>query len=284
MLIRGVAELVARVAVQLGHVHAVVVDQHELVLGHHHVAVLEVAVRDAFFLQQLHQLRPILGEPAQRLRIGQQRLDVFVDRQATDPLHLEDRDPAAAYADAILQILEADLRQPRGAQMLVDRLIPLLHVGQVAQEAAHRPLVLAAAELVDRRVAARDRARQTELRQYGRTRLQVGIAKTQLGRLDRFLVIGDSWPMTHDSCSPTGGVSVWSAGATAPVSSAAGSSHAITGIVAAAPTSSWSTWITSSVTSSLCSSFSSRSPRKNDAKDSCGSAVPSTCSSTSHGC
>ena len=110
-------------------------------------------------------LRPDLAELLQKHRLVELVAHELVEHQAFDPAHLQDREPLAADADALHQILELDgERQPRRLEMAADFAVALALAGDVAREALDRPLALGrrGVELIDVGEVAGPRHRHAE--------------------------------------------------------------------------------------------------------------------------
>ena len=105
------AQLAGAGAGQGRHVHPVVVDQPQgqraALHGHQdHVAVLQVGMGNARLAEPRRQLHPQVQEHLEILRPLEVFLDELVERQPFHPAHLQHREPPAADADALLQVLE----------------------------------------------------------------------------------------------------------------------------------------------------------------------------------
>ena len=164
-LVVGVARLVAALALELGHPHAVVVDEPQRsVRADEHVAVLEVAVRDLHGLKVFEQLQPVLLQLLQDGPVRDVLLDVLVQAETLVPLHLDDRVDVTADADALPEIVEGhEVRELHRPDVRGDLGIAVVQVRDVPEEALDRPARAAALDLVDACELAADRPGQSQL-------------------------------------------------------------------------------------------------------------------------
>src|SRR5262249_13262174 len=110
---RGVLEMpVSGLAAVAGphawHEHAVVVDQVDVAIRHHHVAVLDVAVRDTLALEEAGDDGEVGARLLERPRIGVVLVEPDAERVALDPVHPYDRESLLTHADARRLEIEID--------------------------------------------------------------------------------------------------------------------------------------------------------------------------------
>ncbi len=179
MLVIAVPDLVAVAAAEIGHEHAVVVDQPQLVTGDQDVAVLQVTVRDMLCLQVTNQLGPSFREPGNGIRPAQVARHVLIERLAFDPFHLQNGIPGSLDLDALGLEVEID--------HVGDRAVACFLVGMQARETLHAPLLAVDKDAVGlaKRAAARPgHAGNTASRRVGfdapRAQFWIGKAVTRV--------------------------------------------------------------------------------------------------------
>src|SRR5688572_15259036 len=102
MLVVALPELLARTSSQVGHIHAVVVDELYLAIRHDkYVSVLKIAVGHTDVLKGVGHLDPTSGECDQARGIAQVSCNIGAEGIAIDPLHLKHRIPLAIDEDAL---------------------------------------------------------------------------------------------------------------------------------------------------------------------------------------
>src|SRR5262249_44488260 len=82
-----------------GDEHAVIVDQLDVAARDHHVAVLNIAVRDALELEKAGNRGKIRPRLLQRTRIAGVLVEPDAQRIALDPVHSHDRKSLLADTD-----------------------------------------------------------------------------------------------------------------------------------------------------------------------------------------
>src|SRR5438876_9240869 len=91
-----------------GDKHAVVIDQLDLAVGDHHVAVLNVAVGDTLELEKARNGGKIGSRLFERARIVEVLVQPDAQRVTLDPIHSHDRKGLLADIDASLLEIEID--------------------------------------------------------------------------------------------------------------------------------------------------------------------------------
>ena len=136
MLVAGLAAEISRHA---GHEDAVVIDQLQPLWRDDHVAVLDVAVRDAVLFEKGGKRRELAAQPLERPAVAGMAVEPDAERFALGPVHLDERIPAAADRDAVGEIIEADeigaFQRPDRPR---DRRVFMLRPRDLAMKAAHR--------------------------------------------------------------------------------------------------------------------------------------------------
>src|SRR5262249_22093274 len=133
-----VSGLVGVARTHAGHEHAVVIDQLDLAIRHHHVAILNVAVGDPLALQKARNGTKIAASLLERARIVEMLVEPDPEGIALDPVHPHDRKDALADADPRLLEIEIDeAAVAERAQLLRDRFVLLLDRRDLPMKAAH---------------------------------------------------------------------------------------------------------------------------------------------------
>src|SRR5271168_3426269 len=103
-----VSGLAAVARAHAGDKHAVVVDQLDVAIGDHHVAVLNVAMGDPLELKKARNGSKIGPRFFERARIAEMLVQPDAERIALDPIHSHDRKGLLADIDAGLLEIKVD--------------------------------------------------------------------------------------------------------------------------------------------------------------------------------
>src|SRR5262245_63720967 len=138
MLEMLVADLAPLARTHAGDEHAGVIDQLDVAVRHHHVAVLNVAVGDPFLLEEPGNGGKIAARLVERARILEVLVEPDAQGIALDPVHPHDGKGPLANADPRLLEIEIDKASvAERPQLLRNRVVLLLDRRNLPVKAAH---------------------------------------------------------------------------------------------------------------------------------------------------
>jgi len=152
--------------------------------------VLQVGVGDPCLMQPRCHPRPNLQKAAEHRRFVELLANEIVEREALDPLHLEDGIPVAADADSLIQVGEINRkRQFELLQGAADFLVAVVQARDFTRETLDCPAgTVATVHLIDVRKIAGTRHGQADFIGRRFAPAQFGVGEAGGGALDRLVI------------------------------------------------------------------------------------------------
>jgi hypothetical protein len=182
-----------------GDKHAIVIDQLDVAVGDHHVAVLNVAVGYTLKLEKARNGGKIGPRLFERARIVEALVQPDAQRITLDPIHSHDRKGLLADIDAGLLEIEIDETSVgERTQLLGNRVVLLLDRRNLPVKATHSALSTRGGDRIGQRKSSRHHERQAQIVFSDDALLQFRVDECLRRMLHRFMIFDDLrvWHLT----------------------------------------------------------------------------------------
>ena len=175
-----------------GDEHAVIVDQLDIAVGDHHIAVLNVAVGNPLLLEKARDGGKIGPRLFEHARIVEVLVQPDAQGITFDPIHSHDRKGLLADIDpGLLEIEMDEAAAGERAQLPGNRVVLLLDRRNLPVKAPHGTFSTRGGDRIGQRKPSRHHQRQAQIVFSDGALLQFGVDECLRGMLNRFMIFDD---------------------------------------------------------------------------------------------